>query len=179
MKPLKLTLYFCLLIHADLGFGQRCNYNFIADAPDKRYIVDKNGTVVDKITGLIWMRCALGQTWNNTICTGSAEKYIWEDVLLTVKSIKFAGFNDWRLPNQKELQSLIESRCDDPSINVKAFPNASDELFWSSSPYESTGYAWIANFSNGYGYTGNYNGTSSYAIRLLRGKGSSDFLKYD
>ena len=180
MKPLKPSLYFCLLLHANLSFAQICNDNVIADAPDRRYSMNANGVVLDKETGLTWMRCALGQTWNNTTCTGSGQSYHWQDAQQNAESAVFAGLNDWRLPNQKELQSIIENRCNEPTINLTAFPNASSDRFWSSSPYPGyTGYAWIVNFDNGYGYTGNYGESGSYAVRLVRGAENRDFLRSD
>jgi hypothetical protein len=137
MKLFKLTLYFCLLAQANLSIAQQfCAPNIIASAPDSRYVANANGTVLDKKTSLTWMRCALGQTWSNGTCTGSWQKYPWLDALQMAKDAVFAGKTDWRLPNQKELQSLVEVSCYDPSINITMFPNATDsvsEWFWSSS----------------------------------------------
>jgi hypothetical protein len=51
------------------------------------------------------------------------------------------GYNDWRLPNKNELESLVERRCHDPAINAAYFPNVFPDgsvflqQFWSSSPY--------------------------------------------
>ncbi|MFI3157168.1 MAG: DUF1566 domain-containing protein [Methylococcaceae bacterium] len=180
MKPLKLALYFCILVHADLSFAQFCNYNIGADAPDSRYTTNANGVVIDKKTGLTWMRCALGQIWNNATCTGSGQSYHWQDALQAAENTVFAGFDDWRLPTQKELQSIIENRCNEPAINLTAFPNATSDRFWSSSFYTGyTGYAWIADFDNGYGYSGNYGESGNYAVRLVRGVANRDFLRSD
>ena len=167
MKRLKLSLYFCLLIHAQVSVAQTCNPNIITDAPDSRYIANADGTVVDKKTALIWMRCALGQTWDNGTCTGFAQPYTWQSALQSAESAVFAGLNDWRLPNQKELQSLVESRCSNPAINLTVFPNATGDFFWSSSPvaHYSDG-AWVVYFSLGYGNWG-YKHDGGY-VRLVR-----------
>lgn len=178
MKSLKPVLYFCLLLYAEVSFAQICNYNVIADAPDRRYSMNANGVVLDKETGLTWMRCALGQTWNNATCTGSGQSYHWQDAQQSAENAVFAGLNDWRLPNRQELQSIIENRCNEPTINLTAFPNASSDRFWSSSPYPGyTGYAWVVSFDNGYGYSGNYGESGSYAVRLVRGAANRDFLR--
>jgi len=176
MKRLKLCLYFCLLIHASLTLAQSCNPNIIADAPDSRYRMHVNGTVLDKKTALTWMRCALGQTWHNGECTGSAQRYQWRLALVAAKRTVFAGKKDWRLPNIKELQSLAEYRCYDPAINLTAFPNTtSSRKYWSSSPFVFYGNgtwgggAWGVSFYYGNGdvgtkydkYYGNY-------VRLVR-----------
>lgn len=169
MKRLKLTLYFCLLIHAHLSVAQTCSPNIIADAPDSRYNVNADGTVVDKKTTLTWMRCALGQNWENSICAGSAQIHLWTSALQAAESAVFAGKNDWRLPNQKELQTLVENRCYDPAINLTAFPNTAGgwTVYWSSSPvaYLSDS-AWAVSFYYG---SGNWNLKNDYGyVRLVR-----------
>jgi hypothetical protein len=158
----------CLLSYAGSGFAQVCNPNIIANAPDSRYTLNTNGTVLDKKTNLTWMRCTLGQTWSNNTCTGSAQGYSWQGALQIADSTAFAGFSDWRLPNQKELQSLVENRCYDPAINLTAFPATPSSWAWSSSPYAgSSDGAWVVCFSNGYGSNdGKYYG---YFVRLVRG----------
>ncbi|TAN64867.1 MAG: DUF1566 domain-containing protein [Methylobacter sp.] len=167
MKRLKLSLYFCLLIHAQVSVAQTCNPHIIADAPDSRYTVNADGTVLDNKTVLTWMRCSLGQTWHNGVCTGSAQPYNWPSALQSAESAVFAGKNDWRLPNLKELQSLVESRCYDPAINLTAFPNATGDSFWSSSPIANYNiYAWIVYFHYGNDYWGAKN--HNLYVRLVR-----------
>jgi hypothetical protein len=39
-------------------------------SPTARFQDHGNGTVTDRGTGLIWMRCQLGQTWRNQSCEG-------------------------------------------------------------------------------------------------------------
>lgn len=168
MKRLKLTLCFSLLIHASLTLAQTCNPNIIADAPDSRYTMKMNGTVLDKKTALTWMRCALGQTWHNGKCTGSAQRYKWRFALLAAKNTVFAGNRDWRMPNIKELQSLVENHCYDPTINLTAFPNSNnDTWYWSSSPVaDHSRDAWSISFNHGYdAWSIN---VSDHYVRLVR-----------
>jgi len=168
MKPIKLILSFCLLVHTHLSVAQTCNAKIIADAPNSRYDMRANGTVVDRKTGLTWMRCALGQTWKNAACTGGVSAYTWQGALQAADSTIFAGLNDWRLPNLKELYSLVENRCYSPAINLTAFPDATDDWFWSSSPYADFSYnAWIISFY--FGYDNDDSKNSSFAVRLVRG----------
>jgi len=133
-SPSSAIMVLLLLTHSTLGESQTCNSSMIKNAPDSRYIMATNGTVFDKKTGLIWMRCALGQTWNTSTCFGTPKTYTWQNALKAAESVSFAGQSDWRLPNQKELQSLVENSCYLPAINLKAFPNATNNTLWSATP---------------------------------------------
>lgn len=69
--------------------AQECHLDFSKSAPNIRYEFNDNGTVQDKITGLTWMRCAVGQQWNATqqTCTGDATGMFWQAALNEVESI--------------------------------------------------------------------------------------------
>ncbi|WP_321404863.1 DUF1566 domain-containing protein [Maridesulfovibrio sp.] len=63
----------------------------------KNTFVDlENGSVEDKATGLIWQQ------------QDSIEKLNWEQALNYCEKLDYAGRNDWRLPNVKELQSIVD-----------------------------------------------------------------------
>ncbi len=163
---MRLLFLFLTILLTQTANAQICNATIPADAPNSRYTV-RTSTVLDKQTGLIWMRCALGQTWDGAGCTGSPTTMVWQTALQTAESTNFAGKNDWRLPNKKELESLVELRCSLPAINTFIFPNATSDVLWSSSPrtYYSSD-AWIVDFSHG-------NDNSDYkssvlAVRLVR-----------
>jgi hypothetical protein len=47
----------------------------------------KDGLVKDKETGLIWMRCSLGQTWKNSTCQGNPGPYLWADAMETAEQL--------------------------------------------------------------------------------------------
>ncbi|CAC9624167.1 hypothetical protein [uncultured Gammaproteobacteria bacterium] len=110
------------------------------DIPDKwensRYTDHSDGTVTDKQTTLMWKKCIQGLSGNDC-STGTSSKYNWAQALQLGGS-SFSSYNDWRLPNKKELKSLLARRCREPSINESVFPNTpatvADSHFWSSSP---------------------------------------------
>lgn len=112
-----------------------------------------DGTVVDNTTGLMWMRCTLGQSWMNATCTGTAQKMGWDkliDVNNLNKSGGFAGKQDWRLPNINELRSIVEDCRSSPAINTVLFPATPPTKFWTASPYVSISTnAWLVDFSQG------------------------------
>jgi hypothetical protein len=55
-----------------------------------------NGTICDNATGLMWMQDDSGQGMN------------WPDALTYAENFQFGGYSDWRLPDVKELQSIVD-----------------------------------------------------------------------
>lgn len=144
-----------------------------ATTPTADFSDNGNGTVTHTATGLVWMRCSLGQSWDGTTCTGSASTYNWQEALAAAHNLNsdagYAGHNDWRLPNKNELASIVEARCWFPTINAAIFPNTpSFGLFWSSSPRaDNANEAWYVNFGiGGHVYWGNK--SDDNRIRLVR-----------
>ena len=142
------------------------------DWPDARYEVHGDGTVTDIVTNLMWLQCSLQQTYydaNNTCSDNDDAKYNWQEALVAAEDSDFASHTDWRLPNIKELSSLVARDRHDPAINSTAFPNTpSDWFWWTASPKnaEDSSLAWLLRFDNGYDISGNRSDT--YYVRLVR-----------
>lgn len=121
--------------------------------PDKNFSIHGNGTVVDLKNGLMWKRCSQGQMWNGSGCIGDASLLDWSSSLIEANADEFLGYHDWRLPNVKELQSILENRCWAPSVNGRLFPDAPTSgqfRYWTSSPYfRYETLAWFVSFSHG------------------------------
>ena len=161
----------------------------------KSYLNNSNGTVTDKRTGLMWMRCSLGQIWTGSTCSGSAKGYTWNNAKNL--STSFAGYDDWRTPSIAELNTLVycsngkqlkykEQGYDtikhegsytcksntrggyqSPTINQTAFPNTPATYFWSSSPdADYSSRAWLLYFNFGADY--NSYRDNSDRVRLVR-----------
>lgn len=161
-----LSIVLLAFTYSGLTVAQTCRLNINADAPNSRYEMKTDGTVVDKKSGLTWMRCALGQTWRGPACKGAAHKYTWKAALHAAENKVFLGRNDWRLPNHRELQSLVEHRCFAPAINKTAFPNVPKGMYWwSSSPVGPT--AWFV--ESEFGVSSIFNKAANLAVRLVRG----------
>lgn len=143
-----------------------------------------SGTAKDSKTGLTWMRCSLGQEWNESskTCLGEANGYSWREALQIVTEINsgasnadnngavgFAGYADWRLPNKNELASIVEERCYNPSINEELFPSTASGKYWSSSPLTgASGVSqWYIDFE--YGQTDTTYWDNNFSVRLVRG----------
>ncbi len=149
--------------------------------PDAAYIVTpSDGTATDSRTGLTWKRCSEGQTWAGGTCTGTAIYVPWNQALATAPASSFAGHSDWRVPNVKELRSLVEECRGYPSINNVVFPGmpTSPRVYWTSSPYMDTGLtprqnmSWYVNFDLGSNV--GYDRISKAYVWLVRGGDSFD-----
>jgi len=138
--------------------------------PDAVYISDgRTGTVTDSRTGLMWKKCSEGQTWNGSACSGAWEAFSWSAALALGVKERTGNYSDWRLPNIKELRSLVEECRVDPAINDVLFPGTPKSYFWSSSPHliYNADNAWYVNFYDGFPAFDNRR--YKFAVRLVRG----------
>lgn len=149
--------------------AQNCKSSIIASTPDESFTILDDGTAVNNTTGLMWMRCSLGQTPEKYTCSGQAALLSWSDGLKAAADYEFAGHTDWRLPNKNELESLVENRCALPAINAAVFPATPSAYFWSSSPYAPVAHgAWSVDF--GYGAVNASVKSGVINVRLVRDK---------
>lgn len=141
-----------------------------ATAVPVRFRADAAGTVSDLKTGLTWMRCALGQQWNGTDCTGVPLKSSWAGGFDRASELNrgggYGGHTDWRLPALDELAALVEPRCYDPALDLTSFPSGPITGFWSATPHASGNHAMLVHFKYGGRYMGNRDQT--WALRLVR-----------
>jgi hypothetical protein len=103
------------------------------------YIDDGNVTVIDKGTWLEWQK------------DGSSNFMIWTDALLYCEDLYLDGHDDWRLPNVRELHSIVDVNRSDPSIDAVFFSNP-DGYWTSTTNKETTDKAWTVLFSDGSNY---------------------------
>ena len=128
-----------------------------ADGPPGRYTAgtdaDTTPWVKDNKTGLVWKKNEEPGVFSwaaaKTQCTG--------------------GTPAWRLPNLRELQSLVdETRAAAPTIDLTFFPGASGGNLWSSSSGDwlASGSAWFVDFRSGGTYDdGTFN---PHGVRCVR-----------
>lgn len=154
-----------------LAFAQTVNPDIENITPDSRYTLHDDGTVADNETRLMWLQCSEGQVWEPNggagNCTGAATTYTWSDALTLTSGISVAGYSDWRLPNIKELSSLVAEDRLDPAINLAIFPATPSSSFWSGSPEAGRdGYSWTVEFEYGADFSRQRN--AYYHVRLVR-----------
>jgi hypothetical protein len=106
----------------------------------------------DNTTGLVWARCTAGKSWNGSTCVG-------EELPMTfLEALQYArAQTGWRLPNVKELMSVVDHGCAEPALDPAVFPNHGAYFTWSTTPLPlSNGNdAWTVNLANGTSQTEN------------------------
>jgi len=137
-----------------------------------------DGTIKDKVTGLIWEKKSDDGSINDVDTT-----YTWDNAFAAhvagLNAANFAGRNDWRVPNVKELQSIIDYEAFNPAVDP-AFNNGctpgctvltcsctSASTYWSSSTFaDGPSDAWLVNFNfGGVFFAGKDNSVSVRAVR--------------
>jgi uncharacterized protein DUF1566 len=109
------------------------------------YTVLPDGTVKDLNTGLIWevkcdrlVGCLPQHNVHNTYpwSGDGAEDTIWDwlDQINTEGGTGYAGHNDWRVPNVRELQSIVDYGVFNPTIDPIFGPTATSR-YWSSTTF--------------------------------------------
>lgn len=178
---LKLGLLLATIFMAVNATSQECtDQPSLFNSSTKEFIKHNDGTVTHLETRLMWKQCLEGKSGN---CTeGDLSLLSWQQALESVEEVNtnggFAGYTDWRLPNVKELESIIEYGCHKPAINLAIFtnmPNTEDLKVWSSTASEiySGGLhikSWYAEYEDGSVSWNNANRESqNYAVHLVRG----------
>jgi hypothetical protein len=145
-------MYKCLSLLLLLSvncLSQTCLSSINETAPSENFVDNGDGTVSDVSSGLMWMRCSLGQNWSEGSCVGDAHELNWQQALQEAHGKEFAGKAGWRLPNIKELRTLSERSCVRPAINSDIFPNTPSDDFWTSTPaVTDSSRAWVVAFFN-------------------------------
>jgi hypothetical protein len=112
--------------------------------PEPRFTDNGDDTVTDNLTGLMWTKNAnmYGDTMN------------WQEALdyvTTMNNVIIFGYDDWRLPNYRELFSLIDVENFDPALpSGHPFTNVQNGIYWSSTTYAGlTDNAWSVYVGDG------------------------------
>lgn len=106
-----------------------------------------DGTITDRATGLMWMKPDSGHQQAGSNGDGRMD---WQQALAWAEGVEHAGHTDWRLPNAKELQSIVDytrspsttsSAAIDPVFEVSTV-TAEDEkrsgpFYWTSTTHAS------------------------------------------
>jgi hypothetical protein len=149
------------------------------------YVDNGDGTITDRNTGLTWEKKSDDRgihdqdavyAWSGT----GAEDTIW-DWLDDLNAEAFAGHRDWRIPNVKELASLIDYQASSPAVHrifdtgcaegctvltCSCTPKAAN--YWTSTSLaDGAIYAWLVDFNGGAVFT--IIRTDHFRVRAVRG----------
>jgi hypothetical protein len=141
----KILLVLGLFTHGTINAQICYKENIIETSPSEQWIDNKDGTVTDAKTGLEWVKCSIGQTYNsaNGGCEGIPKNFSsWSEALMFVQKSNestngILGKHDFRVPNIKELSSILELSCMEPAINLDIFPSTPNNSYISSTPSDS------------------------------------------
>ena len=116
--------FYVLYVRGSSGYGQNS------------FVDNGDATITDNATGLTWQQSDSGAGMD------------WQAALSYCEDLNFAGASDWRLPNAKELQSIVDysrspdtthSAAIDPVFNVSAITDEAGQtdypFYWSSSTH--------------------------------------------
>ena len=108
-----------------------------ADYGKNDFVETENRMIVDKATGLMWMK------------DDSGKGMTWQEALKYAENYSYGGYNDWRLPSVKELQSIVDynrspdftsSAAISPLFNCTQITNEAGQkdypAYWSSTTHQ-------------------------------------------
>jgi hypothetical protein len=124
-----------------------------------------DGTVTDNITGLMWQKADGGEM-------------TWENASAYAQGLNLGGWNDWRLPTNHELFSVL-NHSGNPALDPAVFTMSNAEYWWTGDTMAGdASRVWVANAGGGTGphpknETISAGGSKRYHVRCVRGGISS------
>lgn len=152
-------------VFADTGVPRKV----VSESSDLRFADYGDGTVLDRKTGLMWVKddyWQMKKKWLNW--------YTANEFAQSMNHKAFAGYSDWRLPTPEEAEALYDRRRrntdkDGDKIYVdRMFPKGAGWSTWTSS--EKSDKAVVVSFKDegGREYQDKISGTDAF-LRLVRG----------
>lgn len=164
--------FFVMYVRGNTDYGQ----NSFTDNGDN--------TVTDQATALMWMKDDSGALNAGGDADGALT---WEEALEWAENLEYGGYSDWRLPNAKELQSIVDytrspattnSPAIDPVFNTTTITDEGGSnnypFYWSGTTHENMvtgGNAVYVAFGDALGWMTDYTGTN-YTLMDVHGAGS-------
>ncbi len=135
------------------------------------FVNNGDNTISDQATSLMWQKVDSGST------------FVWDGALSYCNELSLAGHDDWRLPNAKELQSIVDytrapdaaqaaqqSAAIDPIFDI----TNEDSYFWSSTTHMDGPNYWGAYlaFGQAWGYMEDPQNPGTYDLLNVHGAGA-------
>ncbi len=125
------------------------------------YIDNKNGTITDTITGLMWQQ------------TDGGEMTI-ENAFIYCDTLTLGGYTNWRLPNAHEGFSILNLQNNNPALDILYFTKTTAQYWWTSDKQvNDANKIWCTNAGGGIGNhpkteTISAGGTKYFNVRAVR-----------
>jgi hypothetical protein len=147
------------------GSGQDAEFHSGLAWPRQRFELRDDGQVRDHLTGLIWPANANPAEYPLT----------WSEALAAVMQLnrdQYLGANDWRLPNRRELRSLVSHQTARPALpSGHPFSNVFPGWYWSSTSYAGNpAHAWYVHMDGGRMFYGGKD--QAFLLWPVRGEGN-------
>ena len=131
--------YYVRLVRGNSAYGKN------------KFVDNGDDTVTDRATGLMWAKVDSGNAVFRKAIAASANRdgsLNWQEALAFAENLNFAGHDDWRLPDAKELHSIVDysrspdttgSAAIDPVFQVTPIRNEAGVAdfpgYWSSTSF--------------------------------------------
>lgn len=93
---------------------------------------NNDGTFTSK-DGVIWQKCAAGQTWRNGRCFGEFRVGNWFEAVFIAKSDRFLGKDDWVIPTEPLIRNtFINEGCESHLVIKKRDSDTVNGYWWTS-----------------------------------------------
>ncbi|MCP4628588.1 MAG: DUF1566 domain-containing protein, partial [bacterium] len=139
------------------------------ESPAPNYIDNEDSTITDNNTGLMWeQKKSDGSDKDIT--------FNWNEALSYCENLELAGYTDWRLPNTKELEQVLDLNKSKPAIDTTYFPNTQNGMYWTSTSCSGCHKmkAFSTDFTSGELYYGNKFRDGEYGMNYARAVRSAD-----
>ena len=129
------------------------------------YTDNGDGTIIDNVTGLMWQK---SPDTDGDGDIDAADKHTYDEAVAGAGACTQGGYTDWRLPNIRELESLVDYSRAAPAIDDGVF-DCQSAGYWSSTSLSlDAGIAWIVHFHDGMTNYSTKVGGFLYYVRAVR-----------
>ena len=151
---------------------------WFSDYSDSRYTDNEDGTISDHRTGLMWMKCTYGLSYDSSgndcddgsgaTATSGDWQAAFDKAATANDNSGIFNYTDWRLPNKKELSSIVDLGNTPSTVNQTIFPSTQGAAYWTSTPSAADDTkASTIDFSTG-AYGAATRSTNAIYVRLVR-----------
>ena len=139
-------------------FGEDADYTI--NPPS--YTDNKDGTVTDNVTGLMWQQTDGGEM-------------TWENAAAYATTLSLGGHDDWRLPTSHEAFGILNQGRLNPAMDTTVFPASAAQYWWTADVRAGdSSRVWVTNAGGGIGphlktETISAGGSKRYHVRSVRG----------